>query len=75
MKNYKISLFLGISLAMALLACKEDKKQPAAAADKVPKPNIVIIYADDLGYGELGAYGATGLETPNLDRLANGGMR
>ncbi|MDE3741799.1 arylsulfatase [Maribacter sp. D37] len=38
------------------------------------KPNIVFIYADDLGYGDLGAYGATGLKTPNLDELANGGM-
>ena len=37
------------------------------------KPNIVIIYADDLGYGELGAYGATALKTPNLDRLAKEG--
>ena len=37
------------------------------------KPNIVIIYADDLGYGELGAYGATALKTPNLDRLAEEG--
>ena len=39
------------------------------------KPNIIIIYADDLGYGELGAYGATELKTPNLDKLANGGIR
>ena len=40
---------------------------------KKQKPNIVIIYADDLGYGELGAYGATELKTPNLDRLAREG--
>ncbi len=43
--------------------------------EDVNKPNIVIIYADDLGYGELGAYGATELKTPNLDKLANGGLR
>lgn len=38
-------------------------------------PNIVFIYADDLGYGDVGAYGATALKTPNMDKLANGGVR
>ncbi|MGE9269042.1 MAG: sulfatase family protein [Verrucomicrobiales bacterium] len=40
------------------------------------KPNILIIYADDLGYGDLGAYhGASKIPTPHLDRLAGQGMR
>ena len=39
------------------------------------KPNIVIIYMDDLGYGDVGAYGATELETPNMDKLAESGVR
>jgi arylsulfatase A-like enzyme len=38
-------------------------------------PNIIIIYADDVGYGDLGCYGATAIDTPNLDRLAAGGIR
>lgn len=38
-------------------------------------PNIVVIYMDDLGYGDMGAYGATGIPTPNMDRLANEGVR
>lgn len=38
-------------------------------------PNIVIIYLDDLGYGDVGAYGATELKTPNMDRLAGEGIR
>ena len=38
-------------------------------------PNIVFIYADDLGYGDIGAYGATEIKTPNMDKLANGGIR
>jgi arylsulfatase A-like enzyme len=38
-------------------------------------PNIVFIYADDLGYGDVGAYGATEIKTPNMDKLANGGIR
>lgn len=41
----------------------------------VPRPNIVLIYADDVGYGDLSCYGATGVKTPNLDRLAAGGLR
>ncbi|MCY7353263.1 MAG: arylsulfatase [Cytophagaceae bacterium] len=39
------------------------------------KPNIVLVYADDLGYGDLGCYGATKVATPNIDRLARGGLR
>ena len=40
-----------------------------------PKPNIIYILADDLGYGELGVYGQQLIETPNLDALAANGMR
>lgn len=39
------------------------------------KPNVIFIYADDLGYGDLGCYGATKLNTPNIDRLAASGVR
>src|SRR4030095_17014377 len=40
-----------------------------------PKPNIIFILADDLGYGELGCYGQKVIQTPNIDRLAAEGMR
>lgn len=46
--------------------------QPPAVAGR---PNIVIIYADDLGYGDLGCYGHPTIRTPHLDRLAAEGMR
>ncbi|MCC5929186.1 MAG: arylsulfatase [Cyclobacteriaceae bacterium] len=39
------------------------------------KPNIVIIYVDDLGYGDLSCYGATQVNTPNIDKLAEGGVK
>lgn len=46
------------------------------AADALSRhPNIVIILADDLGYGDLGCYGATKIKTPNVDRLAAEGLR
>ncbi|MDP4693144.1 MAG: sulfatase-like hydrolase/transferase, partial [Opitutales bacterium] len=39
------------------------------------QPNIIIIYADDLGFGDLGCYGASGIPTPHLDRMAAEGLR
>ncbi len=38
-------------------------------------PNIIIVYIDDLGYGDVGCYGATGVKTPNVDDLAKNGLR
>jgi len=59
-----------------------DKDRQAAADVLVrnargmsPLPNIVVILADDLGYGDLGVYGNTVIHTPNLDRLAQNGVR
>ena len=49
---------------------------PKKSAEEVAtKPNIIIIYADDLGYGDVSAYSAGTLSTPNIDKLANGGVR
>ncbi len=46
----------------------------AQAASKRP-PNVVFIFADDLGYGDLGAYGNRAIKTPNLDRMAREGLK
>lgn len=46
----------------------------AAYSQTAQKPNIIYIYADDLGYGETGPYGQTKIKTPNLDRMASEGM-
>lgn len=48
--------------------------QPSIA-QTVDKPNIIIIYADDLGYEDISCYGATRVRTPNIDRIAQQGIR
>jgi arylsulfatase A-like enzyme len=47
----------------------------ARSAEPPPAPNIIVILADDYGYGSLGCYGGRGVSTPNLDRLAREGRR
>jgi arylsulfatase A-like enzyme len=60
-------------LHLARGAAAASLMRPASAA--APLPNIVLIYADDLGYGDIGCYGASAVKTPNLDRLAQRGIR
>jgi len=59
----KAGLFIWLIIAAALSAIAQQQ------------PNVIYIYADDLGYGDLGCYGATKLQTPHLDKLAKGGIR
>jgi len=63
--------FLKTIGAAACLALTE--RCPGASAAPGRKPNIVLINADDLGYGDIGCYGATKVKTPNIDRLARQG--
>lgn len=46
-----------------------------SAAGWCDRPNIVVIYTDDVGYADVGCYGARGVKTPNIDRLANEGLK
>ncbi|HVL15766.1 MAG TPA: arylsulfatase, partial [Gemmata sp.] len=62
------AFLLSLTLAIAVPAA-------AGAADPPRKPNVVLILADDLGYGDLGCYGQKKIQTPNLDRLAAEGVR
>ena len=63
-------VFLGLILILAATCCA-----PESQDDEIVKPNIIYILADDLGYGDIKAInGASGIETPNMDRLVNEGM-
>jgi len=48
---------------------------PLLHVEAQQKPNIVLIYADDLGFGDLSCYGATRVHTPHVDALAQDGIR
>ena len=50
-------------------------RQGKQAVKKPAQQNVVIIYADDLGFGDLGCYGSRKIDTPNLDRLCAEGLK
>lgn len=66
----KSQLLLSLTGAAAAASCGTGPEKPAR-----PLPNVVIILADDLGYGDLGCYGALNVRTPAVDRLAREGTR
>lgn len=63
------------ALLLFLLSMSWPLGLPAPIAAAARQPNIIFIYADDLGYGDLGCYGAQAIKTPNLDRMAAEGLR
>jgi arylsulfatase A-like enzyme len=66
---YRIIIITIIVLLSSCEVVKNDKKTTQS------RPNIVIIYADDLGFGDVSSYGATVLQTPNIDRIAKEGIK
>ena len=68
----KLNVFLFLLILLGVFgSCSTGKSNQETNSDK---PNIVIIYLDDLGYGDVGAYGANDIPTPNIDQLANEGV-
>lgn len=62
-----------LSLVVGILSFAAGFLPAASPAQKLP--NIVLIYGDDIGYGDFSCYGATGVSTPHVDRLAREGLR
>lgn len=65
----RILRFFPILFSLIIHSCAEDR------INEKQLPNVVIVFTDDQGYGDVGCYGATGFQTPNLDKMANDGMR
>jgi arylsulfatase A len=63
------------AVMLTLVACAGDAGQDPAPYQSVGPPNVVFIMTDDIGYGDIGSYGAPDIATPNLDRLAAEGTR
>ena len=64
LKQFVAGVLIGIAGAMSF-----------ASLSLASPPNIVLIYGDDVGYGDVGCYGASTIPTPNIDRLAERGLR
>lgn len=64
-----------LSFAFFCLLCASAPLRETCLCAAETSPNVVLILADDLGYADLGVYGAQGFTTPNIDRLAREGMR
>lgn len=66
--NLTIVTFVMVFFSIPYLGISQDSQLPV-------KPNVIIIFADDLGYGDLSSYGHPTINTPNLDRMANEGQK
>ena len=64
-------LFFNFILIFSVISCTPKTKKTVTDQP----PNFVLIFIDDMGYGDVGVYGATGYQTPNLDKMASEGMR
>ena len=64
-----------LTLSASAMALAPESLFSQIASGEVKRPNIVLILSDDVGYGDLGCYGATGVHTPNIDQLAKNGLR
>ena len=67
-------LLLAASIS-TLISCSPQPPLTAQEQPAITPPNIIILFADDLGYGDLGSYGHPYIRTPELDRLASAGQR
>ena len=68
---------LFFALLITIFSCKRDqaKKEIKKDIEKLIKPNIIFIMADDLGYGDLSGFGSLKIQTPELDKMAAEGLK
>ncbi len=68
-------MIVSLSVFIAALGLGEQAIAQPPIEQRNQRPNVVVIMADDLGYGDVSCYGATAIATPNIDRLAGEGIR
>jgi arylsulfatase A len=66
---------LGLAFVLSMAACGVESPPSEGAANPKGLPNIVLVFTDDQGWGDVGVQGAQGFETPHIDRLASEGVR
>ena len=69
MRVFRVAVILAVVVCIVSISAQVQQNSPSS------RPNVVLIIADDLGYGDLSSYGARDVETPTLDRLARDGVR
>jgi arylsulfatase A len=70
-----INIFFTVILISLVAGCSSEQTKKKVARAEDERPNVVIIYCDDLGYGDVGCFGAEDILTPNIDRMATEGIR
>ncbi len=73
--SYKTLIYMLLMIStLSQYSCNQEQAQPEESQQQTP-PNFVIVFADDLGYGDLGVYGHPTIRTPNLNRMVREGQR
>ncbi|WP_076418085.1 arylsulfatase [Colwellia sp. UCD-KL20] len=70
-----VKMIIPLSIITLLPACQQTTQETANTSKNPDKPNIVVFYVDDLGWGDVSSYGATRVTTPNIDKLAENGIK
>jgi arylsulfatase A len=73
-----LALYAALSFSTSLLQESVAARESSALEDSTPNtasPNVIVIFIDDMGYADIGPFGATDYSTPNLDRMAKEGMK